>query len=94
METAWLDSLDPILERQYPIKNFIVDGYDPLTNTVYEFLGDFWHGNPKKYNPNDIHPMRKVPFGDLYKDTIKRLKTLENLGYNIIFIWELDYIPR
>lgn len=27
---------------------FKVDGFDPIINTIYEFYGDFWHGNPKK----------------------------------------------
>lgn len=29
------------------IDGFWMDGYDEITNTVYEFHGDFWHGNPK-----------------------------------------------
>ena len=23
-----------------------IDAFDPKTNTVYEFNGDYWHGNP------------------------------------------------
>jgi len=28
------------------IGGYYVDGYDPIINTAYEFLGDYWHGNP------------------------------------------------
>lgn len=33
------------LVREFRIKQnkYIVDGYDPLTNTIYEFHGDYWH---------------------------------------------------
>jgi hypothetical protein len=49
-----------------------VDGYDPITNTIYEFYGDFWHGNPKIYNLNDINLATKQSFKCLYKYTMKR----------------------
>ena len=54
-QNKWLDSVgipnDPkhrevsvrVPNRTRPIR---VDGYDPKTNTVYEFNGDSWHGNP------------------------------------------------
>ncbi|MCK5019133.1 MAG: zinc-ribbon domain-containing protein, partial [Candidatus Peribacteraceae bacterium] len=48
----WLDSLNTsTLEREHYIKDLKirVDGFDPATNTVYEFLGDYWHGNPEVY---------------------------------------------
>lgn len=64
-----------------------VDGYDENTNTVYEFLGSFWHGNPAVYNANDIHPVCKVPFGMLYQQTITRIKLLEQAGYNVVIAW-------
>ena len=32
-----------------PNKFLFTDGYDPTTNTIYEYLGDYWHGNIGKY---------------------------------------------
>lgn len=72
-------------------KYYLVDGFDPNTNTVYEFYGDYWHGNPKIYDSNLIHPVRKVSFGKLYTDTIRRENMIKNAGYNLIFIWESDF---
>ena len=49
------------LIKEYKIPHFhfgnnerhkYVDGYDPATNTIYEFLGDYWHGNPKTNGKN------------------------------------------
>jgi len=29
--------------------------YDSKANTIYEFLGDYWHGNPVKYDKNNTN---------------------------------------
>lgn len=38
-----------------PNTNYKADGYCKDTNTIYEFHGDFWHGNPEIYNPDEIN---------------------------------------
>lgn len=85
----WLDSLHIDLVREYliPNTNFKADGFDPETNTIYEYLGKFWHGCPDSYNPLDIHPKCKIPFKELYIKTMERLNKIQSLGYNIVFIW-------
>ena len=90
----WLDSLGiKNLHREYYIKELKtrVDGFDPKTNTVYEFLGDYWHGNPEKYSPEKINPNTKKPFGKLHKKTLDRLRLLEKVGFKVIYIWENDF---
>ena len=89
----WLDSLN-IIVREYHIPNtkFVVDGFDIQNNTVYEYLGCFWHGCPTCLNPNDIHPRLKKTHLEIYEYTKFRLQTIENLGYKIITKWEHDYI--
>ena len=68
-----------------------VDGYHKETNTIYEFHGDFWHGNPSIFNPSDIHPMIKKKYGELLKNTLHREMKIRNLGYNYVCIWERDF---
>jgi|ERR1035437_925287 hypothetical protein len=70
---------------------FKVDGFDPETNTIYEFNGDFWHGNPKKFKADDINPRSKKSFGELYSQTIDRQNILINSGYKVISMWENDW---
>jgi G:T-mismatch repair DNA endonuclease (very short patch repair protein) len=95
IEKEWLKSLGiTTLIQQYKIPNlnFTVDGYDPVKNTVYEFYGDYWHGNPKKFFADKINtrtPKQKT-FGQLYEDTIKRETMLRDAGYNIVSVWESD----
>lgn len=68
-----------------------VDGYDEITNTVYEYLGDYWHGNPKIFNHNKINHDTKKTFGELYENTFKVLNKVKSLGYNVKYIWETDW---
>ena len=71
--------------------NFYADGYCLETNTIYEFAGDYWHGNPKKYDPNEINQIAKHTFGDLYQKTLDREQQIKDLGYNLIVMWESDW---
>lgn len=67
------------------------DGYDEKTNTVYEFCGSFWHGDLRFYNKDDINPICKKTFGELYEDTLKREELIKSHGYNLITMWEKDF---
>ncbi len=90
----WLDFLSILtLKREYPVKdlNFRVDGFDPETNTVYEFLGDYWHGNPEVFEAGKINPTNKKSFGKLYQETMERIDLLKENGYKVIYIWESDF---
>lgn len=68
-----------------------VDGYEPNTNTVYEFLGDYYHGNPEKYDSEKYNQICHKTFGELYNRTINNLSKLKSLGYNVKYIWEKDW---
>jgi len=93
-ETEWLDLLK-VPQRQIYIKinnkQFKVDGFNPKTNTIYEFHGDFWHGNPRRFAPSKIHPVTKTTYGELYKKTKSRKQIFKNAGYKVIEIWESDW---
>lgn len=88
----WLDKLG-IKDREKYIDQFsiYVDGFDSETNTVYEFLGDFWHGNPEVYNLEETNPVNKKSFKQLYEGTFHRFRLLEKAGYKIVYIWEKDH---
>lgn len=67
-----------------------VDGYCYENNTVYEFHGDYWHGNPNVFHPDDINEVNHKTFGELYRKTIERENKIRELGYNLIVKWESD----
>jgi hypothetical protein len=96
MELKWIKSFNNSdIEQQYNItidnKKYKFDGYDLKENTIYEFYGDYWHGNPKVYKSDEINKKCNISFGDLYKKTIEKENKLKSLGYNFISIWESDY---
>lgn len=92
-EIAWLNRLNvperSKLIRGWKGKIYIVDGYDPKTNTCYEYLGNFAHGAHDTYPRNrDVKTwLGKTP-NELYYGTIERFNYLYSTGCRIFFIWE------
>jgi hypothetical protein len=92
----WLDLLG--VPKEYREKKLnigeqiiTVDAYDPGTNTVFEFWGDFWHGNPKVFKQTDINYRSKKLFGELYENTMVRRTAIIEAGYNLVEIWENEF---
>ncbi len=77
-------------EYKIPNTNYEADGYCKETNTIYEFHGTIYHGDPRYCNPNDFNYLGKN-YGELYKKTIQREQNIKNLGYNLLVIWEGDW---
>jgi len=80
------------IEFIIPSTNYKADGYCKETNTIYEFHGDFWHGNPKKYNSTDFNKKNSKTFGELYQNTLNKEQQIRDMGFNLITIWESDWI--
>jgi hypothetical protein len=76
---------------EFKIGPYKVDGYCEETRTVYEFHGDFWHGNPKFHDPEEIHPVGKKSFGQLFKNTLHKEMFLKRAGYSYVCIWEHEW---
>ena len=79
-------------EFRIPKSRYSADGYSKSTNTIYEFDGDFWHGNPAIYDSAKMHPCAKKTFGRLYASTLTKRDFIVNSGYTHRFIWETDWI--
>jgi hypothetical protein len=95
-ETLWLNSFNiPSINRNVQMmindRIFNVDGIDYETNTIYEFNGDYYHGNPEIFNSNKLNKTTGKTFGELYKNTSEKERLLREFGYNVISIWEKDY---
>jgi hypothetical protein len=94
-ERKWLDYInipDDPQHRQVIILGTHTDGFIPETNTIYEFNGDYYHGNPTRYNPQDTNPTNHKTYGKLYAATLQREQLLRNAGYNVVSIWESDWL--
>lgn len=102
----WLASIEKQIGRQLqrnnspdgefriPETRYSADGYDVITNTIYEFLGDFWHGNPNIYPPEFTSKNHKKNMGERYADTLRKKETCLKLGYNYVEVWESDFMTN
>ncbi|XP_048008700.1 uncharacterized protein LOC125243250 [Megalobrama amblycephala] len=74
---------------------YYVDGFydDGTVKKAFEFLGCFFHGCERCYNPNDLNPLSKVPYGVLRRQVDDKFEILEH-AYNlqIHFVWECDWV--
>lgn len=62
----------------------IYDFYEPISNTLFEIDGNYWHGKDVLYE--DKNSMQKrASRNDEYKDVLAK-----GLGYKIERIWESD----
>jgi len=97
IEIRWLNELNvPLNCRQIRLTidgiSFIVDG--KIGNTIYEFWGDFWHGNPNKFSPELKNTKCGKTFKELYEATMNKRKLIKEAGYNLVECWESDYIKE
>ena len=76
------DICHAVNEGEFKIPNsyYEADGYSKIQNRIFEYHGDFWHGNPKIYNSTDINPIVKKTFGELYDATLKKKLFCEKDG--------------
>lgn len=79
-----------VKNKKYYFYDFVI----PKIKFCIEFNGDLYHANPKKYNPSDIPKFRgnkKTTLEIWEYDKIKS-KILKELGFEIIIVWESDYL--
>lgn len=58
---------------------------------MYEFYGDYWHGNPEVFDQEGINSVAKKSFGFLYERTKTKDALIISSGYKLITIWENDF---
>ena len=80
--------------REKRVGPYLVDGYNPSTNTIYEFNGCRFHGHdPSKCaitaKINSKNWKTRQPI--LCKRTEERAALLRRMGFNLEEIWECDY---
>lgn len=97
-ELRWLDLVgipDNETHRQVKIQTsigrFSVDGFLPELGIVYEFLGDFWHGNPTIYSADEINTVNHTKYGQLFEATLSKIAALKATGLSVCFVWENDF---
>ena len=75
------------------VTSYFVDGYDPVTRTIYEFHGCLYHGcvscYPNRQAKHYTTPDRTVE--ELYQATLNKRMALLRAGYTIVEMWECQW---
>jgi hypothetical protein len=92
--------LNGVYEGIHNLKYLQVDGFEDITNTVYEYLGCWYHGCPKEQSclpyhrpfPDDlVNGHKGKTIKTLRNEWFARKSLLENMGYNVVSIWECEW---
>jgi len=82
-------------EYVIPNTRYRADGYCAATNTIYEFHGDIWHGNLAVFRETDQpNPFSNLTAKELYEKTLKKENYIKDMGYNLVVMWENDWINK
>ena len=70
-----------------------VDGFDPTTQTVYEFQGCFYHGCPTCFPNRDIRHKKHddMTMRQIHELTENRIQAIRNAGYPVVEMWECEW---
>ena len=91
-EGIFIQHAGNIGEFKIPNTRYRVDGYCQETNTVYEFHGDIFHGNPDLFEDHEqCHTFNNLTAKELYTKTKERENKIKELGYNLVVMWENDF---
>lgn len=71
-------------------KRYYVDGFDPCSHTVYEFMGCFWHGHGCDLDNNSVNTDRN----SRRKNTSEKIRYLLHLGFKVEIQWECEWKER
>ncbi len=83
-----LSDLNIIFETQKRIDYYLCDCV--IGKKIIEIQGDYWHGNPIRYNESNINETQKK---NIHRDKTKK-SFLINKGYKILYLWEYDLIKN
>ena len=92
-EKKFIDEIIKPLGIDYSTQHYLkdlkhyCDVFVPKKNIIIEFQGDYWHGNPQKYDISELseHQMRKVAKDKELRDYCSKH------GIKLVEVWESDY---
>lgn len=94
-ETEWLDSLSIPKENRnvrINVENQQLNVDALINGTIYEYYGDFWHGNLRRFHPDNVNVYSGMTMQEHYDHTLAREQLLRNAGYVVVTMWEFDWI--
>jgi G:T-mismatch repair DNA endonuclease (very short patch repair protein) len=82
-----LEEMNINFESQYELdRYYFIDFYLPEWNLAIEVNGDYWHGNPEKY---DEHNLNDIQIKNIKRDR-KKYGYFKKVKMNFLILWEND----
>lgn len=81
-----LDNMKIKYEREYNITYYTIDNYLLHDNLMIEVQGDYWHGNPNKFNDS----LTKQQYKRISRDKAKHTYIRKTFGIEVLYLWEND----
>ena len=77
-------------EKNSHAREIPVDGYEPKSNTIFQYHGCKWHGCPcqKRKERNSLEEERSAD--QRYAKTIELEKKMKEQGFKIVSVWECE----
>ena len=77
-------------EKNSHAREIPVDGYEPKSNTIFQYHGCKWHGSPcqKRKERNSLEEERRAD--QRYAKTIELEKKMKEQGFKIVSVWECE----
>ncbi len=74
--------------------SFYVDGYYEINGDriALEYLGCFWHGCNCRFNPSELNPVSKIPYGVLRRQTDNKMEVLcKTYNLKVRTMWDCQW---
>lgn len=63
-------------------------------NKIIEYFGVYWHCHPDVYPDDYLHPHKQKVASEIRKDDNRKIKKLKKMGYDIMIVWENEYMKN
>ena len=70
--------------------NAKVDSYNPVTKTIIQVHGCFWHGHNKCFQAHTINQVKGVSMGLLFDQSQTQLRSFREAGFDVQVVWECE----
>lgn len=77
--------------NEYNCRHYSIDNYLKDNNLMIEVMGDYWHGNPKKYNKDSLTSVQRK---NAVRDKEKHTYISKCYNIEILYLWENDIYNR
>lgn len=94
--TAKLENKTILVEHRIVLsdRTIVADFLFPKERVIVEYMGDYWHCNPNKYEASYHHKRKSLSAEQIWAADAERKATLESAGYTVIEVWETEFLAN